>query len=338
MNHFHYLFILFVVFATACTRGPQRTGLIFDTDMGPDYDDVGALALLHALADSGEVRLLATVSSNKLESAVPCIEVINGYFGRADLPTGAPKGHGVTLDTWHKARRWTSELPQRWAHPTANTSAAEDAVTVYRRMLSSQPDTSVTLVTVGFFTNLSGLLHSAPDSISPLGGRELVAKKVKRLVSMAGMFPDGKEFNIVNDAPSCAKVCELWPTPILFSGFDIGAVIFTGRQTAAMADTTNPVCETYAMCLPQDDPKGRNSWDETAALVAVRGAAPWFDTERGTMHIDLSDSTNHWTADPAGHHERLLFKMKPEQIGQTIETLMMHQPLKQAKNRHQKKR
>ena len=44
--------------------GVPPVSVIFDTDMGPDYDDVGALALLHALADSGEVRILATVSSN----------------------------------------------------------------------------------------------------------------------------------------------------------------------------------------------------------------------------------------------------------------------------------
>jgi hypothetical protein len=37
--------------------------VIFETDMGPDYDDVGALALLHALADRGEVNILATISS-----------------------------------------------------------------------------------------------------------------------------------------------------------------------------------------------------------------------------------------------------------------------------------
>src|SRR5690242_18142306 len=29
--------------------------IIFDSDMGPDYDDVGAITLLHAFADSGYV-------------------------------------------------------------------------------------------------------------------------------------------------------------------------------------------------------------------------------------------------------------------------------------------
>ena len=38
--------------------------LIFDTDMSIDVDDVGALCALHALADRGEVRLLATVHNS----------------------------------------------------------------------------------------------------------------------------------------------------------------------------------------------------------------------------------------------------------------------------------
>lgn len=41
----------------ACAPKEPPVSLIFDTDMAPDYDDVGALAVLHALADSGEVRI-----------------------------------------------------------------------------------------------------------------------------------------------------------------------------------------------------------------------------------------------------------------------------------------
>lgn len=94
----------------ACAPKEPPVSLIFDTDMAPDYDDVGALAVLHALADSGEARILATVSSNRLETTVPCIDVINTYFGREKIPLGAPKGEAVSQDTWHKGLRWTSEL------------------------------------------------------------------------------------------------------------------------------------------------------------------------------------------------------------------------------------
>ena len=61
-----------VLFVASCAQKPavqsvaenDCVNLIFDTDMAPDYDDVGALAILHCLADSGEVRILGTASSN----------------------------------------------------------------------------------------------------------------------------------------------------------------------------------------------------------------------------------------------------------------------------------
>lgn len=64
----------------------HKVRLILDTDLGPDYDDVGAMAVMHALADSGYVDILATVSSNKSELTIPCIEIINTYFKRPDIP------------------------------------------------------------------------------------------------------------------------------------------------------------------------------------------------------------------------------------------------------------
>ena len=45
----------------AADKAPVK--IIFDTDMIGDYDDVGAMAVLHKLADAGECEILATVSS-----------------------------------------------------------------------------------------------------------------------------------------------------------------------------------------------------------------------------------------------------------------------------------
>lgn len=323
--------ILFLLLSACCIacggERPQPVPLIFDTDMAPDYDDVGAMAVLHALADSGEVDILATVSSNALETTAPCIDVLNTYFGRPGIPVGAPKGQAVSMDTWHKGMKWTHELPARFPHRVKNSAAAEDAVKVYRRALASQADTSVVVVTVGFFTNLKNLLESAPDEFSPLSGEELVASKVKRLVSMAGYFPEGKEFNVMMDAPASAYVMERWPTPVVLSGFDIGEKIITGSRTAAMDAEQSPVREAYAMCLAQDDPAGRNSWDQSAVLVAVRGAEPYFGLERGTMTVDPSDSTDRWTPSPDGRHARLTVKMPTPEVAEAIEKLMMHQPV-----------
>jgi inosine-uridine nucleoside N-ribohydrolase len=305
----------------------QPVSLIFDTDMAPDYDDVGALAILHAMADSGEVKILATVSSNLRNTAVPCIEVLNTYFGRPDIPLGAVKGNACDLGTWHKGLKWTEELPEKYLHRTKSTADSEDATNLYRRVLSAQPDTSVTIVTTGFLSNLKNLLLSRPDNISPLSGDELVRKKVNKLVSMAGIFPEGHEFNVHEDSLASQIVFEKWPTPIILSGFEIGVEIFTGAELVKSTIENNPVIDTYKMCLQQDDPKGRMSWDQTAVLVGVRGTKPYFDTERGKI-IVFENGSNSWETNPLGKHERLIFKMPKEELTKTIENMMLHQPKK----------
>ena len=65
----HIIILVFILISGSCTNHiPERTKtpvkIIFDTDLGPDYDDVGALAFLHAMADSGKAEILATISSN----------------------------------------------------------------------------------------------------------------------------------------------------------------------------------------------------------------------------------------------------------------------------------
>ena len=331
------LFICLATLMAACSGKKSGTvqdetmaspvRLILDTDLGPDYDDVGAMALLHALADSGQVDILATVSSNKDESVIPCIEVLNAYFNRPDIPVGAPKGeNGVSLTTWHKTK-WTEELPARYPHKTAKTSDASDAVAVYRQILSKQPDNSVVICTIGFFTNLKNLLSSGGDEHSPLSGRDLVAKKVKRLVSMAGAFPEGKEFNVYCDAQASHVVMEQWPTEILFSGFEIGNVILTGKKLVQMDVKNSPVKDAYSLCFAEGDPDGRMSWDHTAVLVAVKGYEPYYDVERGTFRVINEEGANSWTPDEKGRDLRLIEKVPAEEMAALIEKYMMHQPI-----------
>lgn len=323
------LSLIFLCLACACStpsHNDPTVHLIFDTDMAPDYDDVGALAILHALADSGEVSILATVSSNACETTVPCIDVINTYFGRTDIPMGVVKGDSVpNRTTWHQGLRWPELLPQHFPHHIQKSSDAEDALKVYRRILSAQPDHAVTIVTVGFFSNVQNLLLSEGDEYSPLSGKELVKQKVKQLVSMAGAYPSGREFNVYVDTKAAQFVISEWPTPILFSGFEIGSAILTGKRLVESDIYNSPIVETFRMCLPQDNPEGRESWDETAVLAAVRGTADYFDVVRGKMTV-LDDGSNTWTDDEQGPHAYLVFKMPKEQLTAEIEHLMMHQP------------
>jgi inosine-uridine nucleoside N-ribohydrolase len=299
--------------------------VIFDTDLGPDYDDVGALTLLHALADSGEARILATLSSNQYKLTGICIDVINHYYGRPDLPVGAPLT-GMNQPDGHR-EKWTEALAAHFPHRLNETSDVTDAVQIYRRILAKEPDASVVVVTVGFFTNLTALLQSPPDKYSPLDGKQLVTQKVKHLVSMAGKFPQGREYNVYVDTLASATVFEQWPTRIIFSGFEIGGKILTGKRLIASDIKNTPAKEAFTICLRQENPEGRCSWDQTAVLVAVRGADRYFNTVKGKIRIE-KNGANSWQDDPNGKHEYLTWKTSPEELTILIEDLMMHEPVK----------
>ena len=318
------LIVCFLYIFGSCSRPPQPVSVIFDTDMAPDYDDVGALAILHALADSGEVKILATVSSNTYTNAVPCIEVINTYFKRPDIPLGAPRTGPNMIDSRFRDgyAYWSEVLPTRYPHTVKSSADAPDAVQVYRRVLAAQPDTSVNIITVGFLTNVAALLLSPPDQFSDLDGRALIRKKVRRLVSMAGSFPRGREFNVMVDSVASVVVFNEWPTPVLLSGFEIGRDIITGLRLVASGIQNSPVKDAFSMSL-KIDVNGRNSWDQTAVLAGVRGTGKYFDTVRGRM-IVRSNGSNTWEDDPNGPHDRLIWKMPKEQLTILIEDLMMY--------------
>lgn len=329
----HYLFIFGVGVFLFFADGLQMKGtglnmenrIIFDTDMGPDYDDVGALAILHALADSGEVNILATVSSNLYENAVPCIEVINTYFRRPNLSLGRPLQGENLIDKRFVDDYWAEKLPLNYPHKTKKTSEAPNAVDVYRHILSNQPDSSVTIITVGFFTNLAALLQSPADKYSNLDGKSLVEKKVKRLVSMGGKFPEGREFNVFADSISSKKVFDEWPTPVLLCGFEIGRLIYTGLQLIESDIKDSPVKDVYSLCL-KTDIKGRSSWDQITTLVGVREYEKYFNTVKGRMIVS-SNGSNRWENDIHGSHEYLTFKISKEELTHLIEDLMVHRPI-----------
>ncbi|GAP73136.1 inosine-uridine preferring nucleoside hydrolase [Candidatus Symbiothrix dinenymphae] len=305
----------------------KPVNLIFDTDLGEDFGDVGAIAMLHALADDGDVNILATMSCNRDEDVIPCIEVYNTYYNRPEIPVGVSKDENTpSRKAYQKQSNYLDTIATKYKHATAKSSDAPDAVKLYRQILSKQPDKSVVICTIGFLSNLYHLLMSDADKYSPLSGKELVAKKVKILVSMAGWFPEGGEYNVGLDVPAAITVAKYWPTEIIFSGFEIGLKVFTGKDVIQMPVENNPVKEAFAICMREGEPQGRPSWDQLALLVAVKGTEPWFSTERGIIHIN-DKAKNTWTADENGTHLRLIQKVTDKELEPIIENYMMHLPV-----------
>jgi len=317
--------VLLVLSANALfAQATKPLPVIFDSDMGPDYDDVGALAMLYAMADKGEVNLLATIASTKYEGVAAVFDVLNTYFNRPDMPVAVPTGEAITTKDF---QHWTDTLLARYPHTINMNKETPDAVSLYRQLLSQQPDGSVTIITVGFLTNISNLLKSKPDQHSSLDGITLVQKKVKQLVSMAGSFPVGAEYNVRMDAPAAKFAFENFPAPVLYSGVEIGFRIKTGLPLINNASIQHsPVKDVYriGINMTESDREGRMSWDQSAVLVAVRGAAPWYNLTKGSITI-TDKGENAWNATGKNQHY-LIENTSPEITTAIINTLMQHQP------------
>ena len=317
---------LLIYFSSQAQKNNEPVPIIFDSDMGPDYDDVGAITLLHALADSGQAKILATIASTKYDGVACVMNVFNIYFNRADIPVAVPKGNALTLKDW---QHWTDTLIAKYPHKVKTNDDVPGATGLYRKILSKQPDHSVTIVTVGFLTNLSNLLLSKADNYSSLDGKELVKQKVRHLVCMAGRFPSGSEFNVNRDAPASQNVFSNWPTDILFSGFEIGQKIKVGLPLIHNnAIQNSPVKDVFRISIPMaaEDSAGRMSWDETAVLVAIKGYEPFYHLEYGRMQV-AADGSNSWSTE-GKQHAHLVESVSPEIVRAYINKLIMHQPVK----------
>ncbi len=182
---------------------------------------------------------------------------------------------------------------------------APDAVALLRKTLAEADDGSVVIVQVGFSTNLANLLDSKPDEISPLSGIELAKKKARLLSMMAGAFEqisfsedgkkrDHKEYNVVMDIPAAQKIADMWPTPIVWSGFEIGLNVKYPHRSIELDYNyvkNHPLADAYRLYMPP--PHDRPTWDLTSVLYAVRPEHGYFQlSEPGVVSVADSSLTS----------------------------------------------
>jgi inosine-uridine nucleoside N-ribohydrolase len=290
--------LVFIVNLFYSALNAQPVKVIFDTDMESDVDDVGALAMLHGIANMGDAEILATMVCSLNPWAVPVTDVVNTFCGRPDIPIGAVKTLGVYRNSVY-AKIVSEEFPQ----DAGLGETAPDAVELYRRILSEQPDSSVVIVTVGYLTNLSYLLKSYPDDISPLSGTELVNKKVKHLVCMGGRYPMeqniGRFGNFKPDPLSVQHVASEWPGKIIFTGGGAFAdEVPTGKVAFNYPPESNPVSRAYSLFLKSWNRNWHHSADLIAVYIAVYGHDDFFQLNtQGYNHI-FEDGTMMWRLQP----------------------------------------
>jgi hypothetical protein len=175
-------------------------------------------------------------------------------------------------------------------------------------------------------SQLSKLVDSPPDEISPLSGQDLIRRKVRELVVMGGDYPRGREYNFFGDSSAAsARVVNTWASerlsPVTYAGLSLGLPVLSGSPLIAGlahdADADARADEGERLRRgPSSDPVAhayrwytygapRESWDPLAVLYAIEGTACGggrvfeYANKSGYNSVDAADGTNAWVEDPA---------------------------------------
>jgi inosine-uridine nucleoside N-ribohydrolase len=325
-------------------ESPKVVKMIFETDMGNDVDDALALDMIYKYAEAGKVDLLGIMSNKNSKYSAEFIDIMSTWYGHANVPVGIVK-NGV--DSESDAKNYAQavcELQQNgkpaFERTLTDYESLPEAPVLYRQILSQQPDSSVTIVSVGFSTNIARLLDTPADAYSTLTGKELVAAKVKLLAVMAGSFGKDslKEYNIVKDIPSAKKIFDEWPTPIVASPFEVGIrIMYPG---ASIANDFNwgmmhPMVEAYKAYLKM--PYDRPTWDLTAVLYAAEPDSAYMTmSEEGIISV-TDEGYTLFKADNEGKHSYLsVTDEQAEHIKNYFMDLITQRPVKYKANKDEK--
>ncbi len=307
--------------------------VLLDTDIGPDCDDVGALAVLiyYAKKYNFPIGGICNCTSNKAGNGV--IDAICRRCGIDTPPLGQWHGEGF-MDDQEYCKYNTAVAEAHSEAYRSGTLHVEDEVTYYRKRLASSKDGEVMVVSIGMFNNLASLLDSPADEISPLTGVELVKAKVYALVSMAAILPQGRECNVLCDYPAAEKVFSNWPTPIYLSDFHIGVNVKTGYGHITDPETimTDPLPMSYHLYTQawnwEGAVKGQNaSYDLTAVQFAALGICDLYDLDTpGDLEFyaeipDLPDATR-FVENPMGNKIFMTKKVSDEVIAESLQEIL----------------
>lgn len=287
--------------------GEGPVNLILETDLGNDIDDAIALDMIYKYLDLDKVNLLAICLNKEGTAPAEYTDIMNTWYGYPDIPIGIIRD-GIDCENdavnYAKAVTCLTEPDGTPTYPRSLRSydSLPEAHILYRKILAEQEDNSVVIASVGFSTNLVRLLDTKPDQYSELNGEELVRKKVKLLVPMAGCFnnPEIHEYNVAKDVASARRILEDWPSPVVVTPFELGVQVCypaSSIENDLAWAPNHPLADAYRsyMEMPYDRP----TWDPSAVLYAVEGDR-WFSVSPyGHISVDDEGSTI-FTENPEG--------------------------------------
>ncbi len=308
--------------------------VLLDTDIGPDCDDVGALAVLiyYAKQYGFSIGGICNCTSNKAGNGV--IDAVCRRCGIDTPPLGQWHGEGFMDSPEHC--KYNTAVAEAHSEAYRNgTLPVDDEVTFYRKRLAAAKDGEVMVISIGMFNNLAALLDSPADDISPLTGVELVKAKVYALVSMAAILPQGRECNVVSDYKSAEKVFANWPTAIYLSDFHIGVNVKTGYGHVTDPETimADPLPMSYHLYTKEWNWEGaiigqNASYDLTAVQFAALGEGELYgldtpgDLEFYAEIPELPDATR-FVPNPMGNKIFMTKKVADEVIADSLQKILV---------------
>ncbi len=285
----------------------SRRYVIFDTDIGPDCDDAGAMAVLFEMAKKYDVKILGFANCTSNPYGNGAIRAIAEYYGYDDIKIGQHKGYEILKD----GNKYNKPVTKKYCKYENSAIHADSALNLYESVLKKAEDDSVTVISVGPLTNLAEMLNEQP---------ELFNKKVNSIVAMAGKFPKGKEFNIECDPEAAKTVFEKFKKIIVCSGFEIGSKIKTGFTREY---ENNPVYDCYKYYMGgKEPPYMRESWDLTAVQYAFEGEGGFYSLSK-PVNITVDDDGNiSASADKYSKRYYLIRKAESERIAEYLNGIL----------------
>ena len=333
--------------AITVTLGPtlpsptQPVNIIIDSDLAHNADDAGDQAMLWALAAQGKANVLAVIISSTNDYSAPAAHAIASYYGHPNVPIGANLGN-IPNDYASYSSYFTQQVAARFGTPSETRFNYSNAVTVYRQALAGAPDSSVYILSGGYYRPMMELLQSGPDSISPLTGMQLVAQKVARLIIVAGSFPDSgttDRGNMLIDPDSGSYVVANWPGELDWMPDDQAWNTITGPGLNS-DPTTNPVALSYQLYCNGGGsvPNGTYcanvtpGWAQLGLLFAINGLGDNFVVGGLDGSTVVWDSTTSepgriiWSQTPNRDHSYLLLNPPGASLSSIINPLIQWVP------------
>lgn len=275
---------------------------ILGTDWWTDCDDILALRILTRSVKNAKINLIGVGINACMEYSAASVDGFLQLDGLTDVPVGID----VEATDFNGIPTGYQEYLAQYAKKYKNNSEAENAVSLYRRLLASS-DSPVEILEIGFLQVFASLLESQPDEYSPLNGIELVKQKVKKVWVMAGKWNEenGVEHNFANNNRSrlgADVFCKKCPVPITFLGFEIGEDVITGGEVLKPDDHLYK-----AMCL-HGSKDGRSSWDPMLVMLAVIGdeEKAGYNTVSGTASVNIETGANCFEPSNDGLHKYVI--------------------------------